>query len=308
MPRRSVSSDAKIDPFVSVIVPVYEDEGRLERCLRSLEAQSWPHDRYELVVVDNGNSEELAPRLAPFPHAVLVSEARAGSFAARNRGVAASKGDVLAFTDCDCIAEPDWIRCGVEALERQRGGVVAGEVEMFVEDPRRTTMWDLHDLAWGVPQHDLVGKLQCAATANAFTTRAVFDQLGGFDPTIFSGGDREFGIRAVRAGLPMSVAEKARVRHPTRSSFRAFVRRRRRITGGLYQLKVILDAKYPGHDYDVPSKLRHSLWRAFVRDPGHPEVRRRWNRLRFAVAEITLYCVKVLEMQRLRLGGRPLPR
>jgi glycosyltransferase involved in cell wall biosynthesis len=301
-----LGSAADIGSFVSVIVPVYEEERSLERCLRSLEAQAWPDDRYEVIVVDNGNTEELAPRVASFPHVEVVSEERPGSFAARNRGVAASRGDVLAFIDCDCIADSGWIQGGVEALRRQGEGVIAGEVDMFVENPERTTMWDLHDLAWGVPQRDLVEKLQCAATANAFTTRAVFDELGGFEPSIFSGGDREFGIRAVRAGYPMSVAEKARVRHPTRSSFRAFLARRRRITGGLYQLKLILDAKYPGHDYDVPSKLRHSLWRAFVRDPGHPQVRTRWNRLRFGVAEMTLYFIKLVEMRRLKLGGRPL--
>jgi len=295
----------EIGSFVSVVVPVYEEEGSLERCLRSLEAQAWPDDRYEVIVVDNGNTEEFAARVTSFPHVELVVEDRPGSFAARNRGVAASRGDVLAFIDCDCIADSGWIQGGVEALQRQGGGVIAGEVDMFVEDPERTTMWDLHDLAWGVPQRTLVERLQCATTANAFTTRAVFDRLGGFDPNILSGGDREFGIRAVRAGLPMSVAEKARVRHPTRSSFRAFLTRRRRITGGLYQLKLILDARYPGHDYDIPSRLRDSLWRAFVRDPGHPQVRTRWNRLRFGVAEMTLYFIKLFEMRRLKLGGRP---
>lgn len=286
--------------FVAVIVPVYQDGGRLEGCLEALEAQSWPHDRYEVIVVDNGG-DDLSSRVAPFARASCVREERPGSFAARNRGAAASRGSVLAFTDVDCLPDRDWIQAGVEALEAQGGGQIAGEVEFFVEDSGRVTAWDLHDLAWGTPQKELVA-IQCAATANTFVTREAFEAVGGFDGRMFSCGDREFSIRLVEAGYPLGYSEKARLRHPTRSTLREFVRRRLRIAGGQRMLMQIVNERNPDHGYSFPITTAY-LFRRIFKQPPKDFVRRGWNRVRFMGADAVLWIVTQFEWTRLRLGG-----
>lgn len=287
------------DPFVSVVIPVYHDEGRLEPMLESLEAQTWSSDRYEVIVVDNGD-DDLAPRVAPFPHATCEYEKRLGSFAARNRGAAAARGDVLAFTDVDGLTEPGWIRAGVEALQAQGGGQIAGDIEYYVENDRRLTAFDLHDLAWGTPQRALV-RIGCAATGNTFVARAAFEEVGGFDPRLYSCGDREFTTRLVAAGHPLAYSGKARVRHPTRSSLLAFARRRRRIAGGHWVVREIYAER--NQAYRLPVTLRESWKRA--RSTPKPIVAKGLNRLRFLCAEMLLFAITRLEFVRLALGGKP---
>ncbi|WP_406672106.1 glycosyltransferase, partial [Natronospira sp.] len=88
--------------MVAVIVPVYDDARRLAGCLRALEEQTYPADRYQVLVVDNGSGEDIAGVCRAFPRVRCVSEPRPGSYAARNKGIACTEGEFLAFTDSDC--------------------------------------------------------------------------------------------------------------------------------------------------------------------------------------------------------------
>lgn len=88
-------------PFVSVIVPVRNDNVRLEQCLRALESKTYPRDRYEVVVVDNGSTQSVAPVVASYSHARLMHEGRPGSYAVRNAGLLHARGEVVAFTGLD---------------------------------------------------------------------------------------------------------------------------------------------------------------------------------------------------------------
>lgn len=84
-------------------IPHLNDLPRLRACLAALERQTYPTDRYEVLVVDNGSDGEVAAAVAAFPHAVLAREERRSSYAARNRGLSLARGAIIAFTDSDCI-------------------------------------------------------------------------------------------------------------------------------------------------------------------------------------------------------------
>jgi len=105
-------------PFVSGIVPVYNDTSRLVLCLDALEHQSCPTERFEVVVVDNGPRPSLEPPIADFRQSRVGHEPRPGSYAARNRGTRSARGRILAFTDADCIPARNWIHTGVGALQQ----------------------------------------------------------------------------------------------------------------------------------------------------------------------------------------------
>src|SRR5215472_6124163 len=96
-------------PFVSVIVPHYNDLTGLRLCHQRLLAQTWPADRFEIVVADNNSRCGINAIEAAAPGALAVLEPRQGAGPARNAGVAASRGGVIAFLDSDCVPEPDWI-------------------------------------------------------------------------------------------------------------------------------------------------------------------------------------------------------
>src|SRR5215216_464513 len=125
-------------PFVSVIVPVFNDAVRLRTCLEALVEQTFPRHRFEIIVVDNGSDQPLDGLVAELPRARLTVEPRPGSYAARNRGIALSRGDILAFTDSDCLPAPAWLECGVRSLtEDENCGLVGGHIEVVFSNPDR---------------------------------------------------------------------------------------------------------------------------------------------------------------------------
>ncbi|MFZ2956942.1 MAG: glycosyltransferase [Candidatus Ozemobacteraceae bacterium] len=96
-------------PFVSVIIPAFNAGETITGCLRSLTALSWPRDRLELLIIDDGSTDQTTQIASTFPGVTLLRQPNAGPSSARNRGIAAARGELLAFTDADCLVHPDWI-------------------------------------------------------------------------------------------------------------------------------------------------------------------------------------------------------
>ena len=224
-------------PFVSVIIPVFNEGARLRLCLDAVATQSYPKDRYEVVVVDNGSDEPPAWVTDDYPNAVVVAEPRPGSYAARNRGIGLAKGEVFAFTDGDCIPDAHWLANGVrEVIAESSVGLVGGRVEFFFRDPERPTVAELYDSIMYLNQRGAVEVTGFAATANMFTSRSVLEDVGVFDPTVKSGGDREWGQRVRSRGYRLVYAEDAVVKHPARDTFAKISSRNIRVLGGHHEL------------------------------------------------------------------------
>ncbi|MFB6263242.1 MAG: glycosyltransferase family 2 protein [Bradymonadaceae bacterium] len=223
-------------PTVSVIIPVYDDYLSLLQCLDALAEQTYPDDRYEVVVVDNGTPDERRASVDELHECVrTTSESTPGSYAARNRGIAESTGEVLAFTDADCRPSPDWLEAGVRALASTPGvGLVGGPVCLYPREqpPTCAEVWELTE---GFPQQKYVEELDFAATANMLTRREVVDDVGDFDTDFRSGGDREWGERVARAGYDQVFESAARVRHPARRHLRDLLGKTVRTTRGDYR-------------------------------------------------------------------------
>ena len=219
-------------PPVSVIVPVFDDAARLVLCLRALAAQSYAGSA-EVIVIDNGSTEDMAPIKAAFPAVRWLFEAKPGSYNARNTGVAAAVGDVLAFTDSDCVPEPGWLAAGVEALAGADAPAwVGGRIDLTTTRPSGLSPAELFDLAVGFPQERFVKQVHFAMTANMLTRAATMRAVGGFDGVLKSGGDREWGTRAWDRGFLGRYVDAAVVRHPTRSKPAEVLKRIRRVAGG----------------------------------------------------------------------------
>ena len=194
-------------PDASVIVPARDAESTLPRALEALARQDF-EGGYEVIVVDDGSRDETAAlaRSAPGPVTVVQQEA-SGPAAARNRGVAAAGGRVLAFCDADCFPTPGWLAEGVAAL--QQADLVQGKVlpdPTVPLGPFDRTLW----VTWEAGLYE---------TANLFVTRETFDRVGGFEEWLrveIGKGmfeDTWFGWRAKRAGLSTVFSEEALVHH-----------------------------------------------------------------------------------------------
>jgi glycosyltransferase involved in cell wall biosynthesis len=206
-------------PRVSVIVPTRNGAPWLARLIGALEQQTLPRAAFELVVGDDGSTDNPGQFATTDDWVRVVSGPPTNSYAARNRAVASARGDVLAFCDADCLPDPDWLERGLEGLED--GDLVAGRIRFDV--PERYTAWTLIDMEWA-KNHEALVKQGVAETANLFLRRELFDRIGGFDETIDEHGDFDFVERCVAAGQRLVFGPGAVVSHPTRQRGRAVLR------------------------------------------------------------------------------------
>jgi glycosyltransferase involved in cell wall biosynthesis len=160
-------------PFVSVIVPTYNRASLLKRLLESLREQTYPADKFEVLVVDDGSTDETPQVMEEFarsaPFAVrYFRQPRKGPAAARNLGIQQSRGEIVAFVDSDVTVAKDWLTNAVHYFLTDKVDGVEGRTE-----PCGTETPFAHRA------HNLKGGQ--FLTCNIFYTRAILERIGGFD-------------------------------------------------------------------------------------------------------------------------------
>lgn len=199
---------------ISVIVPHYSDLAGLDACLAALGRQTVTPD--EVVVADNNSPQgEAAVSAVIAGRARLVVVAERGAGPARNGGVAASDGQLLAFTDSDCIPQPGWLAAGLAAL--RTADFVGGAMEVRVADAAALTPTEAFERVFAFDNRDYVARKGFTVTANLFCARALFDDVGGFRTGVPE--DLEWCGRARTRGYRIGYAAEAVVGHPARRTW-----------------------------------------------------------------------------------------
>ncbi len=218
--------------FVTVIIPTYNDWERLGKCINALAQQSYPADLFEIIVVNN-NPNDAPPANFLIPgNCRIITEAKPGSYAARNTAIKLAKGDILAFTDSDCIPDKEWISNAVDFLgNNPQYARIGGRVALFFSSKNLTNA-ELYDKVYAFRQHEVVRQRGTSVTANMITYKHVFDSVGLFDENLLSGGDFEWGKRANEAGFKIGYASNVIVNHPARASFKELIKKSKRVAGG----------------------------------------------------------------------------
>ena len=197
-------------PDVSVVVPSVGRATRLAFLLEALQRQTLPADRFEVVVVRGREPGEPAGEVEALG-AKVIESARAGPAVLRNKGIAAARGRLIAFTDDDCRPAPDWLERLLEAAERENGNVLLqGRTEPDPDEARR-----LHGLA---RSQSIIGPSGWYETCNMAYPRELLERLGGFDERFDGGGeDADLALRALAAGAHSVYVDSARVWHAVHS-------------------------------------------------------------------------------------------
>ena len=290
-------------PSVSVIIPVYDDAERLALCLEALERQTYPSTLYEVIVVDNASKENLTPVVALFGRQRLAREERPGSYAARNKGLSLATGEVIAFTDADCLPSADWIEQGVGELQRQENcGLVAGRVDIFPHDPASPTAVELYECVTALPQRQFIERGHFGATANLFTFKRIVEKVGPFDGDVKSGGDVEWGQRVAAFGYQLIYSDAARVAHPARHSFAELYKKVTRTIGGVHDAKGKKDRSFLGIDRCLLADLVPPLKNAAVA-LSDERLKSRGDKLKVVAVTFFVRYVEAWERIRLRLKG-----
>lgn len=203
-------------PEISVIVPHLNQPDHLAALLASLQAQDLDMARAEVIVIDNGSRAVPREIVARFPGVRLLEEAIPGPGPARNRGIAAARAPLLAFTDADCLVARDWLGTILARFANDPGlAILGGEIRVFARDPARPTVAEAYDCVYAFPQRDYIARHGYAATANLAARRAVFAAVGPF-AGIRIAEDMDWGQRAARLGHVTRHAPEVLVHHPAR--------------------------------------------------------------------------------------------
>lgn len=209
-------------PKISVVVPVYNMAESLPRCLAALLGQDYPNERYEVIVVDNGSTDRTPQVVGQFP-VIRLTEQKRGAPAARNRGILAAAGEIIAFTDADCVPARGWLRNIEAGFSRDDVQVVAGM--LIPRDPLSSPISRYSAFAG---QYDSNVSLRhprfpYAATANVAVRRSVFSAVGIFDETFLTFDSADLFFRIKQAGLlKFAIEPRAAVFYETRKDIRGF--------------------------------------------------------------------------------------
>ncbi len=202
---------------VSVVVPTYKRPELLARCLNALAAQEIDPRSYEIIVVDDAACqqtwrlvEEMARHLlardGPCLRYIAVCGKRHGPAAARNIGWRAAQGELIAFTDDDCIPQQDWLRAGTAAFV---DGVIGVSGKVFVPLPEMPTDYERNAARLAYSEF---------VTANCFYRRSALEAVGGFDErfTMAWREDSDLFFRLLKEEGKLLSVHSATVIHPLR--------------------------------------------------------------------------------------------
>ena len=182
-----------MNPLVSVILPVYNGERFVAEAVESVLAQTYTP--LELIVIDDGSTDTSAEILARYPAARLIRQPNAGVAAARNRGIAESSGEILAFIDQDDRWRSDKLEHQIAYLEATpEAGFVLGRMRTFLEPGMEPPGW----LNPVLLESDTPGLLP----GTFVIRRSFFERIGTFNEEIETASDSEWLLRAYSSGDP----------------------------------------------------------------------------------------------------------
>jgi cellulose synthase/poly-beta-1,6-N-acetylglucosamine synthase-like glycosyltransferase len=232
-------------PMVSVVIPLLNAKGDIPGCIGALRRQSYPTERFEIIVVDNGSTDGSEQALDEAGVRWIKYQER-GRAKALNAGLAAAKGDIICTTDISCQPEPQWITQVVESFRDPTVGCVAGEIRLLrgrdsaVIRFQERTNYMSPMLAL---RRNRLPFLPFADGANASFRRKVFDEIGGFEEAFYKGADVEICYRIfMLTRYKILFNHRAVVWEPGEPNLRALLKQRYRIGLGT----PLMHLKYPG--------------------------------------------------------------
>ena len=224
-------------PFVSVVVPAYNEHSRIADCIEALLAQDYPKDRLEVIVVDNNSTDGMDEVIKRYPVTLLHERNMQTPAATRNTGIHQARGEIVALTDGDCKPRSDWVRRIVAPFTDPDVVGVAGCVQPV---GKQTALEVFQTITSVVGQSCLKG-LWYVVTGNCAYRRDVLMRVGLFQANLFTAEDIDLGLRLQLQGYGRIVGvDDAVVEHPCQSDVRGLCNQSRRYGYS----EVLLDTMY----------------------------------------------------------------
>jgi len=201
-------------PYVSVVIPTYNRSNILALCLDSLFNQTYPKDRYEIIIVNDGSKDNTEDVLREFEKKApcgftWVSQKNQGITTAENAGLSRTKGTIVCYTADDCIIDKNWIHHLVNGFTNDKIGAVGGKVvsyqtntliQQFIEDAQ------ILDQATFFKRNTLI-------TGSAAYRKQVLTDIHGFDTFLIACEDLDLSIKTQLLGYSLTYNPEAVVYH-----------------------------------------------------------------------------------------------
>lgn len=241
-------------PKVSVVVACYNGARTLKVCLDSLQNLHYPD--YEVILVDDGSTDATADIASHYDQVRLLSQRNHGLGVARNTGIAAAKGEIVAFTDADCRSDEDWLYYLVAELLHSGFAGLGGPNLLPPEDsPVAAAVM----VSPGGPAHVMLTDqvAEHIPGCNMAFYKWALNAIGGFDP-IFrrAGDDVDLCWRLQQRGHQIGFSPAGFVWHYRRSTVRDYLKQQR----GYGESEALLERKHP----EYFNSLGGSLWRGRI--------------------------------------------
>ena len=246
-------------PKVSVVVASYNGDRTLQACLESLGRLHYPD--YEVILVDDGSTDTTQQLSAQFPKVRYFRHStNLGLSVARNTGISAAEGEIVAFTDSDCRADEDWLFYLVRGLLESEFAGIGGPNLLPPED---SAVASAVMVSPGGPAHVMLDDREAEHIpgCNMAFYKWALVEVGGFDP-IFrrAGDDVDVCWRLQQAGLKLGFCAAAFVWHYRRSTVRAYLKQQR----GYGEAEALLVRKHP----EYFNSFGDSVWRGRIYTPA----------------------------------------
>jgi glycosyltransferase involved in cell wall biosynthesis len=281
-------------PVFSIIVPTYNRPTQLAACIAALARLDYPHDRFEVIIVDDGSALLPDAVIAPFHNRLDISmlqQTNAGPGAARNMGASRARGRIFAFTDDDCTPHADWLQKLAIRYASTPDPVIIGGTVLNALPDNRYAMTSQLIVEVGYAYHNSDPDRARFFTANNLAIPADrFHELGGFDVTYgtTASEDRELCGRWQHHGYRMIYAPEVVVEHAHTLSWNTFCRQHFNYGRGAIRLQ--------------QARVRQG-WRLFSPDPHYYRILLQAPFARFPVRQAVGLAALLFTSQAIMGGG-----
>lgn len=216
-------------PYVTVIIPVRNRPGEIATCLQSLSRLDYPKEKIEVIVIDDASDDNTPDVVSTFPVQLIPLKERRQASCCRNLAAQRAQGEILAFLDSDCVADPLWLRELIPAFSDPSNGAVGGTVDSYYNkkglDSYEKVKSSLNMGSWSKSSRE-VNPFFYLPSCNLLVRRALFLQLKGFRKDMHVGEDVDFCWRLQDQGHRIEYRPVGTVYHRHRNTMRQFCARR----------------------------------------------------------------------------------
>jgi cellulose synthase/poly-beta-1,6-N-acetylglucosamine synthase-like glycosyltransferase len=215
-------------PTVSIIVPVKNGEKTLKKCIDSILNLNYPN--YELIIVNDGSTDNTQKILEEYKDKIkIINTQGVGPSKARNLAVKQAKGELVAFTDSDCIVDKEWLNELVKCFKIEENLAGVGGEQLSPQDESNfgkivnNFMHSIGIIEYVKDEKEVVFT-QHNPTCNSIYKKEVFEKLGGFKEGLWPGEDVEFDYRVTKTGYKLLFNPKAIVYHYRPQNIKKFIK------------------------------------------------------------------------------------